>query len=108
MTRAVAVDVLLGLAACVVLLSSLGVLVMRDAYQRLHYVAPISLVSTLLVAIAITVREGWDQNTGATWLAVAFVLVASPLLSHATVRAIHIREHGDWRPTARTAREGRR
>ena len=49
-------DVLLGLAAAVVLVSSAGILVMRDAYQRLHYVAPIAVVALSPVTI-LTLRE---------------------------------------------------
>lgn len=92
----VVVDVLLGLAALVVAVSSIGVLVMRDAYRKLHFVAPISMVAPVLVALAVSVRSGWSESTGATWLAVAFVAAASPFLSHATVRAARIRERGDW------------
>jgi len=96
-TERIVIDVFLGLATVVVLLSSLGVLVMRDVFQRIHFLAPISLVATVLVAVAVTVKQGWDQNTGATWLALGFVVVVSPYLSHATTRAARIRAEGDWR-----------
>lgn len=102
--QAVAADVLLGIAAVLVLASSLGVLLMRDVYQKLHFVAPISIVAPVLVALAVTVREGSHENTAATWLALIFVVMASPFLSHATVRAARIRECGDWKVTdARSA-----
>jgi len=104
--RDLVIGILLGTAALVVLLSSLGLLVMRDLYQRLHYVTPISLISTPLVAAALTVREGWDENTAAAWLTVAFVVVVAPYVSHATIRAARIRDRGDWRETSR--REQRR
>jgi len=61
-------DVLLGLAAAVVLVSSAGILVMRDAYQRLHYVAPIAVVAPVIVALAVLVQSGWTENSGETWL----------------------------------------
>lgn len=99
MSEQIAIGILLGAAVLVTLASVLGLLAMRDVYQRVHYVAPISVVAPLLVAVAVTVREGWDQNTGATWLAIGFVVLVSPFLSHATVRAARIREHGDWRGT---------
>jgi monovalent cation/proton antiporter MnhG/PhaG subunit len=94
---AVVADVLLGMAVLLVLACSLGVLVMRDVYQRLHFVGPISMVAPVLVGLAVSVRSGWLANTGETWLALAFVLVASPYLSHATIRAARPRERGDWR-----------
>ena len=56
-------DVLLGLAAVVVLVSSAGILVMRDAYQKLHYVAPIAVVAPVIVALAVLVQSGWTENS---------------------------------------------
>ncbi len=94
---ALAVDVLLGLACLVVLASALGVLVMEGAANKLHFVAPLGLLGPVLVGLAVSVQSGWSQATGATWLAVGFVVVSSPFLSHATIRAIRHREAGDWR-----------
>jgi multisubunit Na+/H+ antiporter MnhG subunit len=106
-TEEVVIDVLLGVAVVIVLLCATGLLAMRDVYQRLHFVAPISLVAPVLVAIAVTVKEGWDENTAATWLALGFVVLASPFLSHATVRTARIRERGDWRPERESGPEPR-
>ena len=95
--QAVVVDILLALAVVVVLASSLGVLVMRDVYQKLHFVTPVGLIAPVLVALAVLVQEGFSENTVETWLAVLFLVVASPFLTHATIRAARIREAGDWR-----------
>jgi multicomponent Na+:H+ antiporter subunit G len=94
--RDVAADVLLGLAVAVVLASSLGVLVMRDVYQKLHFVTPVSLIAPALVAVAVLVQQGFSENTVETWLALLFLIVAGPFLTHATIRAARIRETGDW------------
>ncbi|MBO0885972.1 MAG: monovalent cation/H(+) antiporter subunit G [Acidimicrobiales bacterium] len=91
-------DVLLGLAVITLLVSSLGVAVMDDVYQKIHFVTPASLVAPVLVALAVTVQEGYSENTTETWLAVLFVAIAGPVLSHATMRAARIRDTGDWRP----------
>ncbi len=91
-------DFLLGLAALVVLASSAGILVMRDAYQKLHYVTPIAVVAPVIIALAVLVQSGWTENSGETWLGVLFMLAGGPFLAHATIRAARIREHGDWRP----------
>ena len=77
--------------------AALGVLLMPDAYQKLHFVTPAVLVAPVPVALAALVQTGLDENTGETWLAVAFLVVAGPYLLHATVRALRIREHGDWK-----------
>jgi multisubunit Na+/H+ antiporter MnhG subunit len=103
MARDVSADVLLGLAVLVVAGASLGVLLMRDAYQKLHFVTPAALVAPVLVVLAVLVRMGLYENTGETCLALFFMVIAGPYLSHATMRAIRVRETGDWRsgPAAR-------
>jgi multisubunit Na+/H+ antiporter MnhG subunit len=100
-------DVLLGLAAAVVLVSSAGILIMRDAYQRLHYVAPIAVVAPVIVALAVLVQSGWTENSGETWLGLLFMVAGGPFLAHATVRAARIREKGDWRPGTGQSGAGR-
>lgn len=97
MTSQIVADVLLALAVLIVAASALGVLFMRDAFARLHYVTPATVVAPVFVAVAIGVREGLDENTGETFLALFFMVVASPFLSHATIRAIRVRQRGDWR-----------
>jgi multisubunit Na+/H+ antiporter MnhG subunit len=103
MTRDVVTYVLLGLAVVTVAGAALGILLMRDAYQKLHFVTPAALIAPLLVTLAVLVRNGLDENTGETCLALGFLVIAGPYLSHATMRAIRVRETGDWRP-AKNAR----
>jgi multicomponent Na+:H+ antiporter subunit G len=90
-------DMLLGLAVLVVLGSSLGILLMPDVYQKLHFVTPASLVAPVLVGVAVLIESGWSVRSAQTWLALLFVIIASPVLSHATIRAARIRATGDWR-----------
>lgn len=100
MARDIAVDVLLGLAVLVTAAASVGVLVMRDAFQKLHYVTPVSVVAPVLVALAVLVRSGASNRSALAWLTVLLLVLASPFLSHATVRAARIRMQGDWRGRA--------
>ena len=97
MIRDVVIDVLLGLAVLTVAAAALGVAVMPDAYARLHYVTPAAIVAPVFVTLAIFVREGLDENTGETIVALFFMIVAAPFLSHATIRAMRVRDRGDWR-----------
>jgi len=99
--RDVVVDVLLGLAVLTVAAAALGVAVMPDAYARLHYVTPAAIVAPVFVTLAIFVREGLDENTGETIVALFFMIVAAPFLSHATIRAMRVRDRGDWRLSRR-------
>ena len=96
--RDVCADVLLGLAVLVVASASLGVLLMKDACDKLHFVTPAALVAPVLVALAVLVQMGLYENTGETCLALLVMVIAGPYLSHATMRAIRVREKGDWRP----------
>ena len=97
MIRQVVTDVLLALAVLTVAAAALGVAIMPNAYARLHYVTPAAVVAPVFVALAIFVQEGLDVNTGETIIALVFMLVAAPYLSHATIRAMRVRERGDWR-----------
>jgi multicomponent Na+:H+ antiporter subunit G len=94
-------DILLGLAVLIVLASSIGVLLMRDAYSKLHFVTPAGLVAPALVALAVLVQHGVYEMTGEAFLALFFMILAGPFLSHATIRAIRVRETGDWRLASR-------
>ena len=98
MARDVAAYLLLGLVVLIVAGAGLGILLMRDAYQKLHFVTPAALVAPVLVTLALLVRSGLNENTGETCLALVFLVIAGPYLSHATMRAIRVREKGDWRP----------
>jgi multisubunit Na+/H+ antiporter MnhG subunit len=95
--RDVFAEMFLGLAAVAVLASAVGVLVMRGVYRKLHFVTPAALVAPVLVALAVFIRQGLDENTGESVLAVLFVVIAGPFLSHATIRAARICDEGDWR-----------
>lgn len=97
MIRQVAADALLAVAVLIVAASALGLLFMPDAFAKLHYVTPAAIVAPVFVAVAILVREGLDENSGETFLSLFFMVIAGPYLSHATIRAIRVRQRGDWR-----------
>ena len=105
MTRQIIADALLALAVLVVAASALGVLTMANASAKLHYVTPATVIAPVLAALAILAQEGLDENTGETCVALLVMVAASPFLSHATIRAIRVREHGDWRMKAARAEE---
>jgi monovalent cation/proton antiporter MnhG/PhaG subunit len=98
MIRDIAADVLLGLAAAIVIISSVGLLVMRDVYQKLHFAGPVALVSPVLVTLAVWLHAGNTATTLEAMLALLLVVIAGPFLAHATIRAARISQTGDWRP----------
>jgi len=105
---AVVSDVLLGLTVMIVAGSVLGVVVMPDVYQKLHYVVPAVLVAPPLVFVAVAVRNGLDESTAQSALALGIVVVSAPFLSHATIRAARIREQGNWEEAADPPERGGR
>ena len=75
------------------LLAVLGVVLMRDALDRLHYLSASSVGAALIVA-AIIVREAASQITIYASLVAAFILFTGPVLVHVTGRAILIHRRG--------------
>jgi multisubunit Na+/H+ antiporter MnhG subunit len=94
--RHVAGTVLLVTGGVLEILAVLGLCVMRDVYDRLHYVGLVGF-GALLISVAIVVRESFSL-IGDKALLVGVVLVLSgAVLVHTTMRSLLIREHGDWR-----------
>lgn len=92
----VSASVLLFAGLVLELFAVLGLVVMRDAFDRLHYVG-LAGYGALLIAIAILVRESFSL-IGDKALATGVILVGvGPVLVHTTVRSLRTRERGDWR-----------
>lgn len=89
---------LLALAAALTLISSIGLLCMRDAFQRLHYNAPVVTLASLCIVIAVWVEDP-DWQARIKVICIFLILaVMNSVLNHATARAIRIREKGHWPP----------
>jgi monovalent cation/proton antiporter MnhG/PhaG subunit len=90
------VDVLLVVAVVVQAGSCLGVLVMRDAYARLHYAAAATTVGPVAIAVAVVVEEVLSEQGVKAVLTAAVLLTGGAVLTHATGRAARVREHDRW------------
>jgi monovalent cation/proton antiporter MnhG/PhaG subunit len=89
--KAAAIDVLLVLGIALQLFAVLGMTVMQDPFDRMHYAAAATTFGPFLVAAAIIVDQSLSEM-GAKALLVAVVLVAgNPVLTHATARMARIR-----------------
>jgi multicomponent Na+:H+ antiporter subunit G len=93
--RHLAEYVLLALGVGIQVLSAIGVLVMRNAYERLHYVGS-AAVGAALACVAVTVRESFSVIGNKALFVAVFLLVSGPVLTHATARAARVREQGAW------------
>ena len=100
----IAVAALLGFAVAVELACCIGVLVMDDAFDKLHYLGPAAIVGPLAVAAAVVLRESLSQAGIKAILTAALLIVASPVLAHATARALYIRQRDHIEDTGRSGR----
>jgi multisubunit Na+/H+ antiporter MnhG subunit len=102
--RSVVATVLLIAGCSLEVLAVLGLVVMRDVYDRLHYVG-LAGYGALLVAVGIVVRESFSL-IGDKALATGAVLVLfGSVLVHGTARSLRARQHGDWRADIEEHRE---
>ena len=102
--RGVAVAILLAVGVGVELFCCVGVLVMRDLYDKLHYTAPATTIGSLAIAAAVVVQESFSQAGIKAILVFLILLVTNPVLSHAPARAARVRERGHWEPRPRRRR----
>lgn len=91
-----AATVLLVLGVALALFAVLGLLVMRDTFDRLHYVG-LAGYGGLLVGISVLIRESWSLVGDKALLTGAMLVCIGPVLVHTTVRSLRTRERGDWR-----------
>lgn len=106
--RDVVATVLLICGGVICLFACLGAVVMRNAFDRLHYVGPVSF-GALLVAIAIVVQESFSLIGNKALAVAALLLLGGPVVSHVTARTARIRERDDdWRSGIESHREVQR
>ncbi len=88
--------VVLVCGALLELFAVIGVAVMRDVYDRLHYVG-LAGYGALLVGISILAHESFSL-IGDKALATGLLLVLiGPVVVHTTARSFRVRERGEWR-----------
>ena len=95
-TSHVFATVLLGLGVLLQLFAVLGLLVMRDVYDRLHYVG-LAGYGGLLIGISVLIRESWSLIGDKALATGAVLVVIGPVLVHTTARSFRTRERRDWR-----------
>ena len=72
-------------------LSCLGLLVLRGAFDRLHFLGPASTLGPVAIGAAILLDSRQFADIVKVLLIVAVLLLANPLLTHATARAAYRR-----------------
>ena len=102
--RAVVAVILLIAGGLLELIAVLGICVMRDAYDRLHYVG-VAGFGALLIGLAVLIRESFSLVGDKALLVGVILVLSGPVLVQTTARSLLIRQLGDWRAKAREESE---
>ena len=73
----------------------IGVTVMRDVFDRLHYVG-LASYGALLVGVSILWAESFSLIGDKALLTGVLLVMLGPVLVHATARSMRTRMRGDW------------
>jgi multisubunit Na+/H+ antiporter MnhG subunit len=96
--------VLLAAGVALELIAVLGVSVMRNVLDRLHYVS-LAGFGALLVAVSIICAESFSLIGDKALVTGALLVLIGPVLVHATARSLRTRALGDWREGIEKHRE---
>jgi multisubunit Na+/H+ antiporter MnhG subunit len=102
--RAVTAIIILTAGGMLELLAVLGLCVMRNVYDRLHYVG-LAGFGALLIGVAIVVRESFSLIGDKALLVGVILVITGPIMVQTTARSLLIRERGDYRAGIEEARE---
>lgn len=102
--RAIVAVILLIAGGLLELIAVLGICVMRDAYDRLHYPG-LAGYGAFLMCLAVLIRESFSLIGDKALLVGLILVLTGPVLVQTTMRSLLIRELGDWRIKARERRE---
>ena len=81
--------VLVGIGTAVTVAACLGAVAMRSsAFDRMHFITPITSVGCPLVAVGLSVEQGWGLTTASILIVAALLFMAGPVLEAATGRAM--------------------
>ena len=104
-TSDILVDVFLVLGVTCQFICCVGVLVMPTVFDRLHFVGAGATLGPLLIGAAVLVRQTTSAAGIETLVTMALLVLLSPVLLLATVRAARRFELGRVGPTAEERRE---
>ena len=92
------IEAVLAIAVLVTLLSVLGMMRMRDPYQRMHYISPPASLAALCIAAAIFLQQGLKPESFKALFTALVLIVMNTAVTHAAARAFRVAETKDWHP----------
>ena len=90
------IDVLLGIGVVSAVLSCIAVLVMKDLYERLHYLAPPATITIICFTAAVIADKHLSQAGIKAVIIMIVLLLMNAVLTHATARAARVRQFKRW------------
>ncbi|HEX3741364.1 MAG TPA: monovalent cation/H(+) antiporter subunit G [Terriglobales bacterium] len=96
--KTIVIEVLVAAAVLIVAVSVLGMLRMRDPYQRMHYIAPPASLSAIFITVAIFLQQGFKAESFKAAFTTLVLIAMNTLVTHAAVRTFRIAEVKDWQP----------
>ena len=96
--KTIAIEILVALAVAISVACVLGMLRMRDPFQRMHYIAPPASLSALLITIAIFLQQGRKPESFKAGFVTAVLIGMNAVVTHAAARAFRIADTKNWRP----------
>ena len=95
--KMIVIDALLATAVLIILASVLGMLRLRDAYQRMHYIAPPASLGAILITVAIFLQRGLKPESFKALFTTVVLIGMNSVVTHATARAFRIADTKGWR-----------
>ena len=96
--KAIAIDTLLAAAVLITLLSVLGMLRMRDPYQRMHYISPPASLAAVFIVAAIFLQRGLKPESFKALFTALVLIGMNTGVTHAAARAFRVADTEDWKP----------
>jgi len=96
--KTIAIEMLLAFAVAITLASVAAMVCMRDAYQRMHYIAPPASLSAIFITIAIFLQQGLKPESFKAAFIVVTLVCMNAVVTHAAARAFRIAETKNWQP----------
>jgi multicomponent Na+:H+ antiporter subunit G len=96
--KTIAIETLIALGVAITLFSVLGMMRMRDPYQRMHYIAPPASLSALLFTLAIFLQQGIKPESFKAGFTTLVLIGMNTVVTHAAARAFRISETKGWKP----------
>jgi multisubunit Na+/H+ antiporter MnhG subunit len=91
-------SVLVGIAVTLAVVCALGMALVTNALERLHFSSPLTSFGACLIAVAVWIDDPTWQSRLKVALVAIVLFIMNAILSHATARAIRIRDDKHFEP----------